>query len=119
MSKSKSAKQPKARPVTKSRAKLPTAARFAEGRRPARSNSKRAKVVELLSRPNGTTVAAIMKATGWQQHSVHGFLSGVVRKKLGLALESDKTDGQRVYRIASVKGAKAKPKVENKVDRAA
>ena len=47
----------------------------------------------------GTTIAAIVKATGWQPHSVRGFLTAVVRKKLGLKLVSDKTDAERVYRI--------------------
>jgi hypothetical protein len=53
----------------------------------------------MLQTPAGTTIAAMMKATGWQQHSVRGFLAGVVRKRLKLRLSSKKTDGQRVYRI--------------------
>ena len=118
MSKTKSAKLPKIRPTAKVRAKQPTTAKRAESH-PGRANSKQAKVVELLSQPKGTTITTIMKATGWQQHSVHGFLSGVVRKKLRLTLVSNKTDGVRVYRIAGAKAAKAKPKVESKADRAA
>lgn len=53
----------------------------------------------MLRRPEGATVAAVMKATEWQKHSVHGFLAGVVRKKLGLNLVSAKADGKRIYRI--------------------
>ena len=53
----------------------------------------------MLSRPSGTTITAIKAATGWQAHSVRGFLAAVVRKKLGLTLQSEKTDGERVYRV--------------------
>ena len=52
----------------------------------------------------------MMKATGWQQHSVRGFLAGVVRKRLKLKLGSTKVDGVRVYRIASSEAGKSKPR---------
>ena len=61
----------------------------------------------MLRLPKGSTIAAIMKSTGWQQHSVRGFLAGVVRKKLKLKLNSQKIDGSRVYQIAGGDGGKS------------
>jgi|SRR6516225_7994850 len=63
--------------------------------------SKQARVVAMLQSPTGTTIAAIMKATGWQRHSVRGFLSSVVRKRLKLKLVSKKVNGNRIYQTAS------------------
>ena len=91
--KGKSAKKPK------SAKKAPKTPKKATG---ARDGSKTAKVLELLKRPGGVTAKELMKATGWQPHSVRGFLSGTVGKKMGLTVTSAKAeDGERSYSVES------------------
>ena len=70
--------------------------------------SKQDGVIAMLKSPAGATIDAMMKATGWQQHSVRGFLAGIVRKKLKLNLDSKKIDGSRFYGIRGPAGIKAR-----------
>lgn len=90
----------KATPVKKA-PKGRTKAKVAAPAKPeARDGSKTSKILDLLRRPGGVTAKELMKATGWQPHSVRGFLSGTVGKKLGLTVTSTKgEDGERTYSV--------------------
>ena len=69
-------------------------------RNDAREGSKTAAILEMLKRPGGATAKELLKATGWQPHSLRGFLSGTVGKKMGLAVTSTKgEDGERSYSV--------------------
>jgi uncharacterized protein DUF3489 len=76
-----------------------------------RQMSKKDNVIALLRQPEGTTIKAMMKATGWQSHSVRGFLAGTLSKKLKLKLQSEKVGGERVYRLGRLTkgGASTQP----------
>ena len=65
-----------------------------------RDTSKLAAVIAMLRRKEGATIEQLVKATDWQAHSVRGAISGAIKKKLGLNVESVKADDRRVYRIA-------------------
>lgn len=79
------------------------ATRARKDKKPAtpRDGSKKSVILGLLQEGGGATLTEIMKATGWQAHSVRGFISGNLTKKMGLTVESTKNDaGDRTYRIA-------------------
>jgi Protein of unknown function (DUF3489) len=100
-------KRTTAKPAASSR-KRPTSrkARRKGGGVGVRSGTKQSAAIEMLHSPGGATIAALTKATGWQPHSVRGFLAGVVRKRLKLDLQSAVVEGARVYRITGRDGAK-------------
>ena len=102
-SKTKVATRSAARKISKGKSRARSAA--AASKSAVRPDTKHARIITMLRAPAGTTIAAIMAATEWQQHSVRGFLAGVVRKKLGLNLVSESTDRGRVYRIKDSKAS--------------
>jgi hypothetical protein len=84
------------------KAKARKATTATDGAPEAREGSKKAIVLELLRRKDGATLAEIAKATDWQNHSIRGFISGALTKKMGLKVESSKNEsGERSYRIPS------------------
>ena len=109
----KPARKKTSRPVrepTKRRATLPSSLALAGGVVSAaaganKRTNKQTKLLDLLRCPAGATIAALSNASGWQQHSVRGFLAGVVRKKLGLEWASAVEADQRIYRIIAAKQA--------------
>jgi hypothetical protein len=103
-----------ARKISKSKSRTGSAP--ASSMPAARPDTKHARIIAMLRAPAGVTIAAIMARTEWQQHSVRGFLAGVVRKKLGLNLVSEQTDKGRVYRI---KDGKASSTTVDRVKQAA
>jgi hypothetical protein len=113
-SKSKAATRTTARKIAKpvSRKRLASAS----SKPAAGPDTKHARIIAMLRTPAGATIASLVAATGWQQHSVRGFLAGVVRKKLGLNLVSEQTDKGRVYRI---KDGKASPAAADRAKQAA
>jgi Protein of unknown function (DUF3489) len=104
-SKTKVATRSAARKISKGKSRTRSA--YVSSKSAERTDTKYARIIAMLRAPAGTTIAAIMAATEWQQHSVRGFLAGVVRKKLGLDLVSEQTDKGRVYRIKGGKGSSA------------
>ncbi|MGA3098031.1 MAG: DUF3489 domain-containing protein [Bryobacteraceae bacterium] len=87
----------KTKPKLDKAAKAAKAAKKATG---AREGSKKTLVLDLLSRKRGATLAEIAKATDWQRHSIRGFISGTITKKMGFTVESSKNEAnQRTYRI--------------------
>jgi hypothetical protein len=94
-----------AAPAASKKAKAANAAKpkdAAPGAKGAREGSKKAIVLDLIKRAEGATLAEIMTATAWQAHSVRGFISGSLGKKMGLKIESEKrADGVRAYRVSA------------------
>jgi len=105
----KSSERPgRAKRSSSKKAAAPSAKATSSGR--PNPDSKQDRVVALLQQPRGATLDVLVNATGWQKHSVRGFLAGTVRKKLKLPLISEKVDGIRTYRIGASRAVKAASK---------
>jgi hypothetical protein len=116
--------KPKSTTKTTTRSASRTSSKSKSRKRPAPASSKPAarpgtkhdRIITMLRAPAGATIASLVIATEWQQHSVRGFLAGIIRKKLGLNLVSEQTDKGRVYRI---KDGKAPPAAVGRAKQAA
>jgi hypothetical protein len=94
-------KAAKAAPAKAKASKTASAAKKPTKATPPREFSKKAIVLDMLKRKAGATMAEIAKETGWQNHTIRGFISGTLTKKMGLAIESTKSEsGDRTYRLA-------------------
>ena len=107
MARSKTTSSPRTRPAKQ--LKSNTKKRTQTASRSSGRTTKHDRVLGLLQAKGGTTIAAVSKVTGWQPHSVRGFFAGVVKKKLGLTLESEKTKSGRIYRIVRAKTSTSAP----------
>lgn len=103
---SHSAPQPRAKP---------TGLASSPAKGAAGPETKRDRVLAMLRSKQGATIAAMMKTTGWQQHSVRGFLTGVVRNRLKLDLASEKPGKDRIYRIKAARSSTTKATVTSSV----
>ena len=104
MAKAKSKSGPRARSQKTTRSTTSKVTKGApQTSSPHGSATKHDQVLAMLRLNSGATIAAMVQATRWQPHSVRGFLAGVVKKKLGLNLASEKTKSGRVYRVATTK----------------
>ena len=115
MTKPKSKLKAAARSTSRSTSKSRSRTRLApsSSKTTMRPDTKHARILAMLRAPAGTSIAAIVTATDWQQHSVRGFLAGVVRKKLGLNLVSEQTAKGRVYRIKDGKASSTVDRVKH------
>jgi hypothetical protein len=86
-------------PAKGAQAAKPSAARRGLRAAAHKPGSKAAQILALLKQPAGATLKAVMKATGWQAHSVRGFVSGYLVKRMGVRVKSYRRDGERVYAI--------------------
>ena len=117
MTKPKSRTKATARSASSATTKRKSARSGRTSSKPARQpGTKHARIIAMLRTPAGATITAIMTATEWQQHSVRGFLAGIVRRKLGLNLVSELTDKGRIYRI---KDGKTSPALADRLKQAA
>ena len=93
------ANAPKKRSRSKKTAELPAPAAPATPRK-TRDDTKQARLIAMLRRKEGATIAQIVAATGWQPHTVRGAFAGALKKKLGLTVTSQKVEGgERIYRL--------------------